>query len=91
MSRTVLRFNDEEMACLYASVHNELCGLEVEIEDGTTAPEEVENAQRSIDTPPFIKLLLCSFRSCLPPLLHSPVRKRLIFPAAAVPGLLPLP
>lgn len=50
MSRTVLRFNDEEMACLYASVYNELCGLEVEIEDGTTAPEEVENAQRSIDT-----------------------------------------
>lgn len=49
MSRTVLRFNNAEMACLYSSVYNELCGLEEELDSGDIAPEDVANVQRSVD------------------------------------------
>lgn len=50
MSRTVLRFNNAEMACLYTAVYNELAATEEDLENGTLAPEEIENAQRSVDT-----------------------------------------
>ena len=44
MSRTVLRFNNAEMNCLYTAVYNELYALEEDLKDGTIAPEDVANA-----------------------------------------------
>ena len=50
MSRTVLRFNSAEMNCVYTAVYNELYALEDDLKNGSIAPEDVANAQRSVDT-----------------------------------------
>ena len=50
MSRVLLRLNGHEANCVYTAVYNELCALEEDLSEGTIAPEDVANAQRSIDT-----------------------------------------
>lgn len=50
MSRVLLRLNGHEASCIYAAVSAELQALENDLASGTIAPEDVANAQRSIDT-----------------------------------------
>lgn len=50
MSRVLLRLNGHEAKCVYASVFKELRSLEEELASGNIAPEDVANAQRSVDT-----------------------------------------
>ena len=50
MSRVLLRLNSHEAECVYASVFKELRSLEDELAGGSIAPEDVANAQRSVDT-----------------------------------------
>lgn len=50
MSRILLRLNGHEASCIYAAVSTELQALEEDLASGTVAPEDVSNAQHSIDT-----------------------------------------
>lgn len=50
MSRVLLRLNGHEANCVYASVALQLKTLEDDLASGIIAPEDVANAQRSIDT-----------------------------------------
>lgn len=50
MSRVLLRLNGHEVNCVYAAVSAELQSLEEDLASGNIAPEDVANAQRSVDT-----------------------------------------
>lgn len=63
MSRILLPLDGHEVTCIYACVTSELQLLEDELESGTVAPEDVAEAQRSIDT---CKSVLAKIASACP-------------------------